>query len=484
MDPTEVPTLDVLIVEDDPDTCANLEDILTLDGHRCTSVGNFADALARLPADGFSAVIVDRQLPDGTADVYIPRIKAIDPELPIVVVTGYPNIDSAIESLRLGAYDYLLKPVNAEVLRASLRRIAERRRYVDQLREQRDFAESVIEMAQAIVLLLDREGRIVRYNSFMEELSGVPLAEVRGEDWFSTFLKSEDRASVRAIFMRILAGERIRGSENALRTRRGSVRSISWSATPLLDPQGSLTGVLAIGHDITDLRSAQEKMVRNERLAAIGEMVTGLAHESRNAFQRSQACLEMLALDLEGKADSLLLIGRIQSALDHLRGLYEQVRSYAAPIALQRQAIDPLLVARQTWGHLESARQGRAVTLETSAASPVKVEGDPHQLEQVFRNLFENAIDACGEKGKIRVTASSPAPPRQGVRIEVHDNGPGIPEGLRQQIFEPFFTTKTRGTGLGMAISRRLIEAHGGSISVGSSPDGGALFVVDLPAAH
>ena len=217
MTSSELEPLDVLIVEDDPDTCANLVDILQLDGHHCRTARLFSEAWEALTQAEPSVVILDRQLPDGTAETFIPKLVEFAPDLPIVVVTGFPDIESAVKTLRQGAYDYLLKPINPEVLRHSLRRIAERWQYVDLLRQQRDFAEGVIQTAQAIVLVLDPQGRIVRYNTFMEELSGVPLDEVRGQDWFSTFLLNEDRAWVRRIFDHAVVGQSIRNNVNAIK---------------------------------------------------------------------------------------------------------------------------------------------------------------------------------------------------------------------------------------------------------------------------
>lgn len=482
MKPLDVAPLDVLIIEDDPDTSANLADILTLDGHRCDSAASFSAALEFLATHRISAVILDRQLPDGTADDFIPEIKRRSPELPIVVVTGYPDIENAIESLRVGAYDYLLKPVNAEALRASLRRIAERHSYVEQLRQQRDYAEEIIEMAQAIVLLLDRNCGIVRFNSFLEELSGYRLDEVKGKNCFEVFLHTADAPAARELFAQVMTGQRVRGYENRLVTRTGRERIIDWSATLLVEAGDSEGSVLAIGHDISDLRAAQAKLVQSERLAAIGEMMTGLAHESRNAFQRSQACLEMLALDLDGNAESLKTIHRIQAALDHLRGLYEQVRSYAAPIALQRQAIEVASLVKRTWSHLEPVWREHVVKLEVlDESSGSKAELDSYQIEQVIRNLLENAIDACQGKGTIRVSIRLLDATEPLVELEVRDEGPGVPRGIRDRIFEPFFTTKTRGTGLGMAIAKRIVEAHSGSIELAPDTGSGACFVIRLP---
>ena len=232
------------------------------------------------------------------------------------------------------------------------------------------------------------------------------------------------------------------------------------------------------------MRQAQQQLVQNERLAAIGEMVTGLAHESRNAFQRSQACLETLALDLEGQPSSLQLVDKIQNALDHLKFLYDEVRSYAAPINLWHDELDLAEMLRETWVHLEAARGDRELEFRVCVAPhvPQTVCADSHQLQQVLRNLLENAIDACGEKGQIEARILVEPTSTSQIRLELHDSGSGIDPERRQQIFEPFFTTKTRGTGLGMAISKRIVEAHGGSIGAQPSDLGGASFVIQLPS--
>lgn len=479
----ELDPLDILIVEDDSDARANLTDILELDGHRCRSTALLSEASSAITEVVPSAVILDRQLPDGHAESFIPSVLQKHPDLPIVVVTGFPDIESAIHALRLGAYDYLLKPINPEALRHSLRRIAERRRYVSMLRHQRDFAESVIQTAQAIVLVLDSSGHIVSYNTFMEELSGVPLAEVKGQDWFTTFLFPEDRRRAKETFKQAFSNRLIRDEVHSIKTRRGSPAIISWSSTRLHDTHDRDSGILLIGHDITELRRAQQQIVQNERLAAIGEMVTGLAHESRNAFQRSQACLEMLALDLENQTESLALVDKIQNALDHLKFLYEEVRSYAAPINLRQELIDVRHLLQETWSHLEPSRQGKNVAFDLSVdtTAPTEISADPHQLQQVFRNLLENAIDACGTEGQIAAQVTPESGEAGRIIVEISDSGPGISGEVKHQIFEPFFTTKTRGTGLGMAISKRIVEAHGGTIEADTSVLGGALLRVTLP---
>ena len=189
--------------------------------------------------------------------------------------------------------------------------IAERVRAAETLRQERDFAESLIETGQAIVLVLDPAGRIVRTNPYLEELAGYQQDEMRGKDWFTTFVTEGDRPRTRETFSQLLAGTKSTGFVNLL-VKKSGARTIAWSSKTLKDATGSTIGVLAIGHDITQLRAAQQRALQAERLAAIGEMLDGLAHESRNALYRGRACLEMLALEVEDRPEALRLIARLQ----------------------------------------------------------------------------------------------------------------------------------------------------------------------------
>lgn len=237
---------------------------------------------------------------------------------------------------------------------------------------------------------------------------------------------------------------------------------------------------------LDEIEMAQEKLVANERLAAIGQMVAGLAHESRNAFQRSHACLAELTLDLEEMPESLRLVNKIQKALDDLNFLLEEVRHYAAPIVLERRACEMEALVDETWRQIIETKTLESVP-ELELVMPDDVPRtwfvDCNRLRQVVRNLLENAIFACQQNGgPICVEFSFvQGPPKARLCLSVSDNGDGIEEGKREQIFSPFYTTKTKGTGLGLAISRRIVESHGGKLAATESERGGAKFTIEIP---
>jgi C4-dicarboxylate-specific signal transduction histidine kinase len=355
--------LHILVIDDDADTRSNFRDILELDEYQVTTAGTAEQALARNNWAELAAIVLDRKLPDGSAEELLPKLRQLAPQAAVIIVTGYADVQSAVAAIRQGAADYILKPIDPDELRSRLGRIAEHRRT-----EQ-------------------------------------------------------------------------------------------------------------------ELRRAQEQLLQAERLAAIGQMMTGLAHESGNALARSQSCLEMLAWEVEDRPEALDLIQRIQKAQDHLKQLYEEVRGYAAPLKLEREVWDLSAVWRQAWENLALARRDRDATLRAETGGlDLHCTVDQFRLEQLFRNILDNALAACPDPVRVVIRcAEAEIDGRPAVRVSVQDNGPGLTPEQRLRIFEPFFTTKTKGTGLGMAIAKRIVEAHGGHLAVGPGADGGAEILITLP---
>ncbi len=245
-----------------------------------------------------------------------------------------------------------------------------------------------------------------------------------------------------------------------------------WLAVILL----GVAGVVAWLLDRNEL--VRGRLVQHERLAAIGEAVAGMAHESRNALQRSRAAIDLLARPV-ADPDELELLGELARAHADLQQLYDSVRRYAAPVVLEREQADVGEVLHRVWTDTVG-ESGRLVEHAGDADRRCRV--DRHAMGQVLHNVLHNALLARPEALEVVVAWSdvhlsgSPA-----LRISITDNGPGLTARERSRIFEPFFTTRSRGTGLGMAIARRIVESHGGRIVVGEGREGGAEVVIVLP---
>jgi PAS domain S-box-containing protein len=369
-----------------------------------------------------------------------------------------------------------------ESLRWLIRDVTRARRAEDELRGEKAFAESVIDMADAAVLVTTPEGEVVRVNAYLERLCGRRREELLGRHWAATLLPEAEQAAAQAQLFDAPEPGPAR-SVRRLRTRDGGLRTIAWSARRLTDVRRAAPPVVLVGHDISELQESQERALRLERLAAIGQMAAGLAHESRNALQRGQACLERLRWALHGQPNALDLVARARAAQDDLVRLYEDVREYAAPIKLECRPCDVAAVWREVWAELLAVSPGRVAHLEEAlATADPRAEVDRFRLAQVFRNLLDNALAAAPDPGWVQVhCADATLGDRPALRVAVRDNGPGLNAEQRQHLFEPFYTTKTRGTGLGMAIARRLVEAHGGQIAIADNPPPGAEILITLP---
>jgi PAS domain S-box-containing protein len=339
----------------------------------------------------------------------------------------------------------------------------------------------LVEAAACLVVIIDEHHRIAYCSPYGCELTGHAVDDLVGRDFLETLVAPSARAEVVKELADTFAGRPSRGREHPIIARDGNQRWLVWNAQPL-ESFNDAPAVLAVGQDFTERREAHERMLRAERLAGIGQMITGLAHESRNALQRIQSCSEMLELEVEENDEAIRLLHRLQSAQDDLRRLLDEVRSFAAPIQLERSDCELAHTWREAWNLLETVRRDRDATLEEALhCVDLKIFADRYRLVRLFRNLLENSLAACRDPVRISIRCREVTHnDRPAVEISIADNGPGLAPDARQNVFEPFFTTKTKGTGLGMAIARQIVDAHGGRIKLGAAACG-AEFVITLP---
>jgi signal transduction histidine kinase len=489
--------LHILVVDDDADTRTSLSDVLALDDYHVETAGTMAQALDRRDWGSLDVAILDRKLPDDSAEELLPRLKQLAPRVAVIIVTGYGDLEGAIAAVRQGAADYLLKPINFDLLRARLSHIAERKRaeaeiarLEQDIRRRTTDLETLLDVVPiGIAIAEDPECRSIRVNNSFARLlrlspavNGSLQALPAERPW--RFCRAGKEVPEPELPLQLTAarGGEARDVEVDVVFPDGAVVNLFGHAAPLLDEQGRSRGAVGAFLDITERKSGQERLLQAERLAAIGQMMTGLAHESGNALARSRACLEMLSMEVEDRAEALDLVSRTLQAQDHLQQLYEEVRGYAAPLKLVRETLDLRNTWRQVWTTLELLRRGRDAALrEEVDGVDLSCAYDLFRIQQVFRNILENALAACRDPVEITVACSEAfLKGRSAIRIAVRDNGPGLNPEQRQRIFEPFFTTKTKGTGLGMAIAKRIVEAHGGQLAVGEAGRG-AEIVITLP---
>jgi signal transduction histidine kinase len=230
-------------------------------------------------------------------------------------------------------------------------------------------------------------------------------------------------------------------------------------------------------------KRAEERVLQAERLAGIGQAMDGLIHEGRNALQRAKACLEMLAIEVEGQVGAAGLLTRLQLAQDHLHALYQEVSEFAAPLRLNRQPHHLGRILAEAWDELSAEKKGGEARFHQEDGS-LDLHGfvDRAALRRVFREILDNALAAAIGQLEIEAVWSEtllegrPAP-----EVAIRDNGTGLSPEARENLFRPFKTTKTHGLGLGVATAKRVVEAHGGKIALGAGDRAGTEMLVTLP---
>jgi two-component system nitrogen regulation sensor histidine kinase GlnL len=270
---------------------------------------------------------------------------------------------------------------------------------------------------------------------------------------------------------------------------------IGYTLSQVRNHVGEITGATLFFKDLTRVEQLEERERLRDRLAALGEMAAAIAHEVKNPLAGIEVMAGILKRQLAESEDAQSILRDIIKEAKMANAIVLEVLDFVRPIRLQVERISLSDVVRDAISMAESHVPRGEVRVEVVVPEDLApIQGDPHQLRQLFTNLFTNAFEAMTGKGLVRLAAQQlPAEeePTAGtethavpmIQVEVADNGPGVPADLMDRIFSPFFTTKPQGSGLGLAIVRKIVDAHDGRIDVSAPAQGGTRFRVTLPVS-
>ncbi|MEN4013275.1 MAG: ATP-binding protein [Bellilinea sp.] len=343
---------------------------------------------------------------------------------------------------------------------------------------------TVYEFVQEGVLVVNSDSMVVEMNPAAELLLGYTRKEVQGEH-IENILITPDRLMPN--FAGVLAGSAASGLENiTLHRRNGQNFSADVKVLPIRQ-DNRLVGVIVLIHDISEHEQILAQSRQLEQRAFLGEFMGVFAHEVLNPINNISTGLQILSRRIGAESQYQDTIARMENDCVRLHHQMEALKSYAKPYEPQQEAVDiPGLLKRILDRWRPRMERSNITHVFQPAENLPPVKGDWRALDQVFNNLISNAIDVMREKGgilSVRVALSTLVTNRPHLEIAVSDNGPGIPDDIRERIFEPFVTTKSSGTGLGLSITKRIVTAHRGSITFNSYP-GGTIFRVFLPACE
>jgi two-component system, NtrC family, sensor histidine kinase PilS len=266
--------------------------------------------------------------------------------------------------------------------------------------------------------------------------------------------------------------------------RVDGIRRLGVSATPLSDHTGRVIGRVVHFQDLTELRRMELAVQRSERLAGIGRLAAGIAHEIRNPLASISGSVELLKSLPGADADTRQLVDIAVREVERLDRLIADLLDYARPRNEERQPLDLAEVATEIAKAFNHERRDRDVQLVVDAAAGAVIDGGSGQIRQVLWNLIRNATDSMPEGGTIRIatTLEDKTGGAHEAVLSVVDSGVGIPREDLDRIFEPFFSTKPSGTGLGLATVARIVEDHRGTVDIQSDPGRGTTFTLRFPA--
>ncbi len=335
--------------------------------------------------------------------------------------------------------------------------------------------QDALDLAGVLVVGVDRDGKILLVNHAVEVTSGLARDELVGEPLRT--LVGEELAPGGAALASLLSGEAA-SLDAPLFTRSGHERTVRWRGRALA--AGSGAAILLAGQDVSEELVLADTRRRTERLAAVGTLAAGLAHEIRNPLNGAQLHLTFLERRVTSDKDAAEAVATVKDEVGRLARLVTEFLDFARPRPLRRELVAVRAVCQRTVDLLRGRAEAANVSLRIDLPrSELYVMGDAAKLEQVLLNLLLNAIEALAGSDERGVVLFRARRQPKLVVIEVEDDGPGIPdEAVR--VFDAFFTTKPAGTGLGLAIAHRIITDHGGSVGVSSRP-GKTVFSVQLP---
>jgi two-component system, LuxR family, sensor histidine kinase DctS len=501
-----------------------------------THVERLSQALPLLHSHQFNAALIDLSLPDGHGLDTLSRVKEADPHLPIVVLSGLADEELALEAVKCGAQDYLVKGQSdgqlvGRALRYAMERkqtetdlcrardelelrvaertahlretnhqlqqeISQRQRTEALLRKERDFTSAILDTADVLVIVLDDQSRVVRTNQAFQKISGYSSTAARDHHlWELTHSPEQTKRECQAKFKRLYTHPTDTKHEIYWHAKTGESYLIAWSCTFLNDPTGNVEYIICTGLDITERKQAEDlarqrllELAHVSRLSTLGELAANIAHELNQPLGAittySDTCLRALSAPTSDFQTIRPILKEITTQAEraakiirHLRNFVRRKEQEWAPMAINElvQEVKDIIQVEARWHEI-------TIDLALQTSLPI-ITGDALLIQQVLLNLVRNAFDAmlsgpCKER-KLRIQTRQIL---EGMlEVAVHDTGPGLDQEFREKIFEPFFTTKQDGMGMGLAICRSIIEAHGGELTATSNHKAGTTFRLRLP---
>jgi len=492
-----------ILVVDDEESIRNLMRMtLELDGYKVSTAADGPTALDIFEKENPEVVLLDVRLPGMSGIEILDRIKAINQDAEVIIITGHGDMDMAVECLRKQASNFLTKPVGEELLSLSLKGSLERvalkkklRQYTRnleilvreanvELERAYQFRENIIENSPDAIVCVRKGGEIIIFNSAAEKLLSYRKEEVIGK---MNIVKVYPPGGAKNVMKQLRSDEfggkgLLQKTEVAVMDKAGNEIPTYLSAAILYE-DGREAGSVGIFTDLREHRKLEKQLLRSEKLSSLGQLSAGIAHEINQPLTGVLTFAHLLLRKFKDDEKTRKDLETIVRETTRIRGIVQGILDFARETHMQKKPRKIDEVLDQTLEIVVHQQRFFGITLEKNYdPSLPEVVVDSNLMEQVFMNIILNAVDALHGSGTLTVKTRR----HNGwAEVEFSDSGTGMPEEILDKIFDPFFTTKDStegmGMGLGLAVSYGIVKNHNGDISVSSKEGQGTTFSIRLP---
>ncbi len=496
----------ILIVDDEEIIVRLLSMSLRSDGYETVTAYSGEQGLQVFESESPDIVVTDIKMPGMDGLELLKKIKEIAPEKEVIIVTGHGDIDSTITALQYGASDFINKPVKDEALAIALDRaktkieireklaeytenleikIAEA---TEEIRRKSDFQRLLIKGSNDAIVAFDQDWKVVVYNPEAARMFGEPAKDVRNKMTIDDLYTPQ----IAKIFKSETSSHRDQEIfpwiEQVINTKDGRQIPVRY-ASNVLREEDKFMGIVNFFQDLTEIKRLEKELVASERLAAVGQTVSGLAHYVKNILIGLKGGSYVVDVGIKKNDTQKLKTGwtTIKRNIKRVGDLTQDLLTYSKQREPEFEACMPNDIANEVIELITDVAASKGVLILKELDNDIgEIMADTQTIHRSLLNLVNNAIDACVEdentSKKHEVVIKTFMDENQHFSLAVKDNGCGMDEDTQRQLFDPMFSSKGgKGTGLGLLVTSKLIEEHNGVIETKTSPGNGSTFTIKLP---
>ncbi len=496
----------ILIVDDEEIIVRLLSMSLRSDGYDVVTATNGDEALKVLEKEAPDIVVTDIKMPVMDGLELLKQIKLDDVDKEVIIVTGHGDIDSTITALQYGASDFINKPVRDEALAIALDRAKAKIHIREQLegytknleqkvaeateeiRRKSDFQQLLIHSSHDAIVAFDRNWKIVVYNPAAARIFNAPAADVLNKMSIDDFYLPEVAEIFKAAAEKKNASDDMPWKEMMLEVKEGQAVPVRY-ATNVLHEKGEFVGIVNFFQDLTEIKRLEKELVQSERLAAVGQTVSGLAHYVKNILIGLKGGSYVVDVGMKKNNTEKLKTGwkTIKKNISRVADLTQDLLTYSKEREPEFEPCSPAEIVDDVVTLIADVAAAKDIGIGAQTDPGLgEVVADPRTIHRSLLNLVNNAMDACLEdedtSKDFNIRISTSLEPGNVLCLTVEDNGCGMDEDTMSQLFDPMFSSKGgKGTGLGLLVTGKLVEEHKGRIDTKSELGKGTSFIIRLP---